>query len=67
VCEGKSSSRGLAAQSRGRSQRFVAELVALRPDLIFGKSMSVELVLTGGTGTLSTSRDLAYEVHNHFR
>jgi hypothetical protein len=59
--------RDLAAQSRGGSQRFAAELVALRADLIFGNGTLVELILMGGTGTLSTIPDLAYEAHSHFR
>ena len=67
VWEGGRSLRDLAAQSRGGSQRFAAELVALRADLIFGNGTFVELILMGGTGTLSTSPDLAYEAHSHFR
>ena len=58
---------GLAAQSLGRSQRFAAELIALRPDLIPGNGRLVNLVLKGGTGTWSINPDLAYEAHNHFR
>ena len=67
VWEGGSSLRDLAAQSRGGSQRFAAELVALRADLIFGNGTLVELILMGGTDTLSTGPDLAYEAHSHFR